>query len=1148
MKRIYLILCVLLFSVQAFSQTTPWSSSPPVTPQTRSFSGAKQIRWLWGSNTLYSLDDSLAKYKLKTDSINNSGYVTHGYLNAHAIYTASNGITKTGNNFTWGDSNPLTAPVSITATGANGITQTLYDDISAPTKIVQMSLTNSGGAQGGFGGLDLITGDSFAISASAVSALIRSQKTSLQFLIAGNIITDTHASPKGIEYAANYNGTLGANSLVPKRMLDSVAKAKADSVAAAHPGTGGTVTSITPGYGHTSSTPITTSGTITIDTTKLLTVLNTFPKNDTRYYTKTATDAKYLIGSNQLSELSSYTNATAARTNLNVDSVGNQPNYFYTGSNFFKARLNIANNSAIITNVGGTQAPTNLVFIGDSRMGFIPGGLRDALGQNSAIAGLGFCGFYVNNYPSDLTFSLTGTYTTTRDDNTSSANWGINGSRLDASTGMTATFTPSERFRFDAFRIWYDKVSGGGSFTYTIDGGSPVTVNTANASEVLGITTVNTGILNNTTHTIVLSVTSGPVRFYGVDFYNKKQNGIVVHVLNSGGSQAVQWNGNVGYTQQFVSTVTPALCTIWLGRNDAIASVTPTNYVNALSGIISGLSLPANCPVVLCTETPQGLSPTGPVDGTDLALINQYRAALLPFAKTNGHSVFDILNYWGSYAYMQAQGYYSDAVHPTFSGAYYLWSGLSKNLMQVFNNELLMGYDYFPKSNVYYPTDGITGFQAATAQTSGGQVASNTGYFFNSNGSLIYKKANINQIVYNEQSAIQSMFPTTTYPNFFKVYRQGSTSNLAFTAIVNADVSTSFVLGNAPLNINANALLLGTSTTANNNAILDMVNITTKGVLFPQLTSTTANALVSPTTSLFYWDTTLGIFRYRIPTGGGQFVSVLNDFHPTFQAGTASFPAFNIPAGTNVATPVAGNVEFDGTDLFYTITSGPTRRTVANLIGTQTFQNKTLTSSTNIIGGVTMGIGSDALGDIAYTGASNVLTRLAGNTTTTQKFLTSIGNGTISAAPTYFDLFGGTNTWGGGQTYNGAVNLNAGANFKGGISSAFYNTANTFSILLGVNTITGNRSQTLQDKDGVVALTSDAPIAASFSGTGTATTTFTVTIGATQANTTYKVNVTPTSLVAAAVFYVTNKTTTTFDVVYVTGLTGAVSFDWSLFK
>ena len=72
-------------------------------------------------------------------------------------------------------------------------------------------------------------------------------------------------------------------------------------------------------------------------------------------------------------------------------------------------------------------------------------------------------------------------------------------------------------------------------------------------------------------------------------------------------------------------------------------------------------------------------------------------------------------------------------------------------------------------------------------------------------------------------------------------------------------------------------------------------------------------------------------------------------------------------------------------------------------------------------------------------------------------------------------------------------------------------------------------------------------IAGSFSQVGAATTVFTVTIGRTMANTAYKVNVTPTSVLGAALFYVTNKTTTTFDVTYLAGLTGTVTFDWVIF-
>lgn len=78
------------------------------------------------------------------------------------------------------------------------------------------------------------------------------------------------------------------------------------------------------------------------------------------------------------------------------------------------------------------------------------------------------------------------------------------------------------------------------------------------------------------------------------------------------------------------------------------------------------------------------------------------------------------------------------------------------------------------------------------------------------------------------------------------------------------------------------------------------------------------------------------------------------------------------------------------------------------------------------------------------------------------------------------------------------------------------------------------------------AYASAGVISGSFSGVGTATTVFTVTFGGTQPNATYKVNVTPTAALSAALFYVTNKTTTTFDVTYLAGLTGTVLFDWTV--
>ncbi len=69
-----------------------------------------------------------------------------------------------------------------------------------------------------------------------------------------------------------------------------------------------------------------------------------------------------------------------------------------------------------------------------------------------------------------------------------------------------------------------------------------------------------------------------------------------------------------------------------------------------------------------------------------------------------------------------------------------------------------------------------------------------------------------------------------------------------------------------------------------------------------------------------------------------------------------------------------------------------------------------------------------------------------------------------------------------------------------------------------------------------------------YSTTGTATTTFTVTIGVTMANTSYFPAITASNALSAAIFYVNNKTTTTFDVVYLAGLTGAVAFEWGIIK
>jgi hypothetical protein len=104
--------------------------------------------------------------------------------------------------------------------------------------------------------------------------------------------------------------------------------------------------------------------------------------------------------------------------------------------------------------------------------------------------------------------------------------------------------------------------------------------------------------------------------------------------------------------------------------------------------------------------------------------------------------------------------------------------------------------------------------------------------------------------------------------------------------------------------------------------------------------------------------------------------------------GTVSLPWSDIFLATGAIIDFANNdsrithssgvLTISAGDLRVT-TAGTNAASVATLNGTQSFQSKTITNSNNVLGGVTMTLGSDADGDTYYR-ASNVLTRLAKGT------------------------------------------------------------------------------------------------------------------------------------------------------------------------
>jgi hypothetical protein len=191
MKRLQFLLLLLLISFGVYAQTTPWTGTP-VTTQTRSFSGAKQIRWLWGSNSLYALDDSLARYR----------------------YNFLNGLTKDGSN------NVLLGGNLINHTGLN---LNGYNLQIAGTTGTYFSLQDNG--QFSFVAQDIPTPGYTAgyIYGSIGSLNIGARTPSYQIVLNFSPLTFGARFDDdlrhGIKYGWTNDSALGDSALVPKRFV-----------------------------------------------------------------------------------------------------------------------------------------------------------------------------------------------------------------------------------------------------------------------------------------------------------------------------------------------------------------------------------------------------------------------------------------------------------------------------------------------------------------------------------------------------------------------------------------------------------------------------------------------------------------------------------------------------------------------------------------------------------------------------------------------------------------------------------------------------------------------------------------------------------------------------------------------------------------
>lgn len=218
-----------------------------------------------------------------------------------------------------------------------------------------------------------------------------------------------------------------------------------------------------------------------------------------------------------------------------------------------------------------------------------------------------------------------------------------------------------------------------------------------------------------------------------------------------------------------------------------------------------------------------------------------------------------------------------------------------------------------------------------------------------------------------------------------------------------------------------------------------------------------------------------------VTLGGVQTLTSKTLTSPTINNGDANLSSgtLTLPQTITPAQTAEGSVVWDTDNDLLTVGTGTARKTLVDTDSAQTLTNKTLAgtqvsgniagSASNVTGTVAIangGTGATAKtaafgalspattnGDLIYSdGADNV--RLAGNTTTTKKFLSQTGTGAVSAAPSWQALLNADIPIAlTGKTYNG---VNPTANATG------------FSVAGGTTskTLTVNNSLTLAGTDG----------------------------------------------------------------------------------
>lgn len=237
-------------------------------------------------------------------------------------------------------------------------------------------------------------------------------------------------------------------------------------------------------------------------------------------------------------------------------------------------------------------------------------------------------------------------------------------------TGHTATLTVPAGHT--SAKLFYTGGSGRGQFTYTVDGGSATTVNTAQFGTPRDYTTTISGLSTGSAHTIVITwLSSGTVLLTGVMLYNGDETvGIRLWDGAHHGFTSAAFATTSDLWYLTVNTIQPTLVIIALGTNDWSAGSPSSAQVKAnMASIFAGVR--AQCtisPSFIVMPMYERLATGTPTEAWT-AYVDAIRSAALDDGDV---AVFDLnkrigtINGTGSNAHGILTG---DFTHPTDKGS-----------------------------------------------------------------------------------------------------------------------------------------------------------------------------------------------------------------------------------------------------------------------------------------------------------------------------------------------------------------------------------------------------------------------------------------------------------------------------------------------